>query len=100
VTFPHTGAPVRHYGPLNGEVCEHKDCERTDASPVEFMLYRRGELVDQRTFYFCLEHRKALHALKTTPTLPPRNGSRAPIPTYTARAPAVLFRHLGATARR
>jgi hypothetical protein len=56
---------------VNGQVCQHKDCERTDATPVEFMLYRRGELVDERTFHLCLEHRKALHALKTTPTLPP-----------------------------
>jgi hypothetical protein len=37
---------------VNGEVCQHKDCVRTDATPVEFMLNRRGELVDERTFYF------------------------------------------------
>jgi hypothetical protein len=43
---------------VNGEVCEHKDCEHTDATPVEFMLYRHGELLDERTYYFCLEHRK------------------------------------------
>jgi transposase len=56
---------------VNGEPCEHKDCERTDATPVEVMLYRRGELVDERTYHFCREHREALHALETTPTLPP-----------------------------
>jgi hypothetical protein len=35
------------------------------------MLYRQGELVNKRTYHFCLEQRKALHALETTPTLPP-----------------------------
>jgi hypothetical protein len=56
---------------VNGEKCQHKDCERTDATPVELMLYRRGELVDERTYYFCRGHREELHGLKTTPTLPP-----------------------------
>jgi hypothetical protein len=53
------------------ELSPRPNCERTDATPVEFMLYRHGELVDERTYYFCRGHREALHALKTTPTLPP-----------------------------
>jgi hypothetical protein len=57
---------------VNGVLCEHKDCERMDASPVEFTHYSpRGELLDEYTYYFCLKHRKALYALESTPTLPP-----------------------------
>ncbi len=54
-------------------ICQHKDCERTDATPVEFKRYNpdETELLDERTYHFCLEHRDALFALECTKTLPP-----------------------------
>jgi hypothetical protein len=78
---------------VNGEVCEHKDCEHTDATPVEFMLYRHGELLDERTYYFCLEHRKVARLEDDPDAAARRNGSRAPIPTstYAARPSAAPY---------
>jgi hypothetical protein len=58
--------------PPPGEPRERKDCERTDASPVEFTLYSpHGELLEAGTYYFCRGHSKELYALESTPTLPP-----------------------------
>ena len=34
--------------------CDHKDCERTDATPVVVTLLNRdGELVEKFTYCFC-----------------------------------------------
>ena len=61
-------------------VCDHKDCERV-AGPLFFTLYsRHGELLDERTFYFCPEHRDALFALEETRTLPPDEWLPAGLP--------------------
>jgi hypothetical protein len=53
--------------------CDHKDCERTDATPVVLTrLNRDGELVEKFTYCFCPGHREQLLRLKETKTLPPR----------------------------
>lgn len=55
-------------------VCEHKDCERTDATPVYMTLRsREGEVKDKRTYHFCPEHREQLFALEESRTLPPED---------------------------
>jgi hypothetical protein len=52
--------------------CDHKDCGRTDATPVVFTHRNRdGELVGKFTYCFCPEHREQLFSLKETRTLPP-----------------------------
>jgi hypothetical protein len=57
---------------VNAVICDHKDCERTDATPLELELYSRDkELIDTRTFHFCPQHRAQLFALEETKTLPP-----------------------------
>jgi hypothetical protein len=57
---------------VNGEPCQHKDCERTDATPIVSTLYSRDlEFLDERTYYFCREHREQLHTMKGSSTLPP-----------------------------
>ena len=53
-------------------ICDHKDCDRTDATPVEFMHYSRDEeFLGAHTLHFCPEHRMRLLELKETKTLPP-----------------------------
>jgi hypothetical protein len=57
---------------VNEVVCRHKDCERTDAHPLLFTDHSRdGQVKGRFTLYFCDEHRDALFALETTPSLPP-----------------------------
>lgn len=51
--------------------CAHKDCERTDVSPLELRLMREGELIETRTYQFCPDHRRQLLGLKESRTLPP-----------------------------
>lgn len=51
--------------------CAHKDCERTDARPLELRLLREGELIETRTYQFCRDHRRQLLGLKKSRTLPP-----------------------------
>ena len=57
---------------MNAVLCQQKDCERTDATPV-YMTIRspEGEVQDKRTFHFCRDHREQLLALDGVPTLPP-----------------------------
>jgi hypothetical protein len=58
---------------MNATICDHKDCERTDASPLEMHLFSRdGELIETYTFQFCLEHREQLLSIEESKTLPPR----------------------------
>ena len=53
-------------------LCEHKDCERTDATPLEFRHYDQdGEFLDASRWHFCPEHKRQLFALEETKTLPP-----------------------------
>jgi hypothetical protein len=53
-------------------ICAHKDCERTDATPLELRHFSRdGELIETRIFQFCLDHRRQLYAVKESRTLPP-----------------------------
>ena len=53
-------------------ICDHKDCERTDASPIELELMSRdGELLETVTYHFCPEHREQLLRLEMSRTLPP-----------------------------
>jgi hypothetical protein len=53
--------------------CDHKDCERTDATPVVLTrLNRDCELVEKVTYCFCPDHREQLFRLKETRTLPPQ----------------------------
>lgn len=57
---------------MNAVLCEHKDCERTDAIPLEWTLKSPdGEVEETGTYHFCPEHRDQLFALETTETLPP-----------------------------
>jgi hypothetical protein len=57
---------------VNGHLCQHKDCKRTDATPIVQTLYSENlEFKDERTYYFCREHREQLHSLKGSSTLPP-----------------------------
>ena len=59
---------------MNAVSCDHKDCERTDATPVYMTLRsREGEVKDKRTYHFCPEHRDQLSALEWTKTLPPED---------------------------
>jgi hypothetical protein len=52
--------------------CAHKDCKRTDASPLELLRFsREGELLEVRTFQFCDDYRMQLYAVKESRTLPP-----------------------------
>jgi hypothetical protein len=53
--------------------CDHKDRERTDATPVVLTrLNRDCELVEKVTYCFCPDHRQQLLRLKETRTLPPQ----------------------------
>jgi hypothetical protein len=53
-------------------ICDHKDCERTDTTPVELTLLTRDrEVVETRTYHFCPDHSRQLLRLKTSRTLPP-----------------------------
>ena len=55
-------------------ICDHKDCERTDATPFVFTSRsREGEFLGRSTFYFCREHGDQLAALEWTKTLPPED---------------------------
>ena len=56
---------------MNAVNCDHKDCERTDASPVELRLLRDGEVIETSTYHFCPEHKRQLFRLKKSRTLPP-----------------------------
>ncbi len=51
--------------------CAHKDCEHTDATPLELNLVREGVVVETRTYRFCPEHKGQLFRLKKSRTLPP-----------------------------
>lgn len=55
---------------MTARICDHKDCEG-EASPIDTWLIRDGEVIDARTYYFCLEHRLQLHSLDKPRTLPP-----------------------------
>jgi hypothetical protein len=71
--------------------CDHQDCDRT-ARPLFFTLYsRHGELLDERTYYFCPEHRDALFALEATSSLPPAEWLPEDLPVRSG--------HLGAAPR-
>jgi hypothetical protein len=61
---------------VNAAICDHKDCERTDATPVHFEHWSRdGEVLDDSfTYYFCLDHRLQLHELKRAGRCRPRSG--------------------------
>ena len=65
------------YGSEGGSsavICEHKDCERTDATPLYSTLRSRdGEVLETFTYHFCPEHRNLLFSLEWTPTLPPED---------------------------
>jgi hypothetical protein len=53
--------------------CDHKDCERTDATPVVITsLNLDDEVAEKRTYRFCPDHREQLLRLKKTRTLPPQ----------------------------
>jgi hypothetical protein len=57
---------------VNAATCDHKDCECTDATPLEMHLFSQdGELIRTYTFQFCLEHRKQLIAIEVSDSLPP-----------------------------
>jgi hypothetical protein len=57
---------------VNAVICDHKDCERTDATRVDFEHWSKdGEFLDKLTYYFCPDHRKQLLELKESRTLPP-----------------------------
>jgi len=53
-------------------ICDHKDCESTDASPVELRRFNRDNVfVEAWTYHFSPEQRRQLLSLKTSRTLPP-----------------------------
>ena len=57
---------------MNAATCDHKDCERTDTSPLELLSFsREGELTQVRTYQFCEEHKLELYGVKGSRTLPP-----------------------------
>ena len=57
---------------VNAAICDHKDCERTDASPLELTLMsRERDVLETSTYYFCPEHRDQLFQLEESRTLPP-----------------------------
>lgn len=57
---------------MTAAICAHKDCERTDATPVELRhVSRDGELIETRIYQSCLDHTRQLDAVKESRTLPP-----------------------------
>jgi hypothetical protein len=65
---------------VNAAICDHKDCERTDATPVYFTHRSRdGEVLDTFTYYFCPDHRMQLLELKESRTLPPEEWFGEPL---------------------
>ena len=54
---------------MNAAICDHKDCERTDATPVySTLLSRDGEVLDTYTYYLSPDHRMQLLQLKESRT--------------------------------
>jgi hypothetical protein len=57
---------------MNAASCAHKDCERTDANPVEVhLLSRERELLHTCTYHFCPDHERQLLDIEVSETLPP-----------------------------